>query len=177
MSKLGWILLTALSASPAVQDGVVSEPELKAAYLFNFARHVEWPVDAFPRENAPFVVAILGRADAAEAVERALAGKSVQGRSFEIRRAAGVDGLKGAHLAYVSSGGDIEIKAILKAVEGTRTLTVGESPDFLRAGGVMSFFVEDRKLRFEVNLKGADRAGLVVSSKLLRIARVMKGDE
>lgn len=177
MSKLGCVLLLGFHAFSLPQDAAISELDLKAAYLFNFARHVEWPADAFPREDAPFVVAVVGRAEVVDAVERALKGKTIQGRGVEIRRSESGEGLKGGHLVFVTAAEAGKAGPALRELRDARALTVGETPGFLGSGGIMNFFVENRKLRFEVSLTGARRSGLTVSSKLLRVARVSKGDE
>lgn len=155
-----------------IQDGVVSEQDLKAAFLFNFARHVEWPADAFASDTAPFVLGIAADDPMVRAAEAMFKGKSVHGRPVELRRSKNGEGLAGAHLVFVGAGADAA--SILR---NSRAMTVGEAPGFLRAGGVVNFFVEERRLRFEIGLAAAERAGLRVSSKLLRIARVARGDE
>lgn len=178
MAKLGWVLCAILNLSvPLLQDSVLSEHDLKAAYLFNFARHVEWPSDAFTQESSPFVVTVVGQDGMADAVERAMKGKVIQGRSVEVRRSEGGEAPAGSHLVFVSASERGKAETIARGLKGTRSLTVGETPDFIMAGGVISFFIEKKQLRFEVSLSGAKRSGLVVSSKLLRIARVVKSDE
>lgn len=158
-----------------LQDAVVSERDLKAAFLFNFARHVDWPAEAFPTNASPFVIAVVGGDGMADAVEGAFKDKVVQGHPVALRRSVKGERLEGVHLVFVAAG--VEAAPILRSLRGTWALSVGESPGFLAAGGVMNFFVEDRRLRFEVGLPAATRAGLNVSSKLLRLARVVRGDE
>lgn len=170
-------MIAAVLVLAALQGDPVSEKELKAAFLFNFARHVEWPADAFPKPDAPFVVTIVGRDGTADAMERLLSGKQLQGRPTVLRRSPQGDDLAGSHLVFVPDAEKDKAEAVLQALKGSRTLTVGESPGFIPVGGVMNFFTEDKKLRFEVSLAAAKRSGLSVSSKLLRIGRVLKGDE
>lgn len=158
-----------------LQDGLVSEPDLKAAFLFNFARHVDWPAEAFPAPEAPFVVVVLSGDPMADAVSGAFSGKVLHGRPVLLRRSKKGEGLDGAHLVFI--GTDAEAGPILSALRDSRTLTVGESAGFLKDGGVIRFFLEERRLRFEVALPAAGRAGLRVSSKLLRVARLVRGEE
>ena len=162
------------TASAAPQSEQAPEYDLKAAYLYNFATFVDWPAAAFARPDAPFVVGVIGKDPFGAALDDTFRGLTVQKRRPEIRRSAEIEKLKGSHILFVPASEKARFKEIVEAFRGTSTLVLGEAEGFAAGGGSMNYFIEDKRLRFEVNPAAARRAGLSVSSQLLRLARIVE---
>lgn len=144
---------------------------MKAAYLFNFAKLVDWPASAFDRAQAPFVIGIVGRDAVGDELTRSFGKATANGHPLEIRRvsAGNAAALRACHLVFVpeSESGD----GIIAALQGSPVLVVGESEGFARRGGALGFVKVNDNLKFEANPKAAARGGVTVSSKLLRVAQ------
>jgi YfiR/HmsC-like len=152
------------------------EYEVKAVYLYNFAKFVEWPSVAFEKPETPYKICVLGTDPFGELLDIAAA-ESVQGRRMTVRRLADVNGASGCHILYVSMSERRKLPAILEVLGKFPTLTVGEDDEFTRGGGCMRFFLLGDKVRFEINVQATERAHLKVSAKLLSLARVVgKGE-
>ena len=146
------------------------EKAIKAAFLYNFTKFVEWPQSAFSDAAAPFRVCVFGDAGFRHDVEEMLKGETIGGRALSVVT-PDANEIKGCHLAYFGPGDAERSAQVLAAMRGVPILTVGEGARFLQQGGVISFVLEDNRVRFDVNKRAVDRAGLTVSSKLLRVAR------
>jgi hypothetical protein len=164
-------LLTLVSADvlrgQAPQSG---EKAVKAAFLYNFTKFVEWPQSAFSDASAPFRVCVFVDPTFRHDVEEMLTGETISGRPLRVITPEPSD-VKGCHLAYFGAGDADRRAPVLAAMRGVPILTVGEGARFLQQGGLISFVLEDNRVRFDVNKSAVDRAGLTVSSKLLRVAR------
>jgi hypothetical protein len=166
---------------PVADAGTVpeipAEARVKAAFVFNFARFTEWPPGTFAARTASFVVGVMGRTPLAEAVEETLGGKRVHGREIVVRRFTRPDEITGPVHILVLDEPRPEISGAGTAASASPpVLTIGESPGFCRRGGTIGFFLEDGKVRFEVNVADAERRGLRFSSSLLRLARIVERD-
>lgn len=165
----------AVSCSPPVARAEPT-PEylIKAAYLYNFAMFIDWPPDAFPTRNAPFVIGVFGADRFDHALERTVRDKRIDKRPIVIRRLEAPQDLKRCHIVFVSSSDAARIGDVAARLEGLPILVVGETPDFARRGGSIAFVIEDNRVRFEVNLDAARRARLTISAKLLNLATVVR---
>jgi hypothetical protein len=152
-------------------DQAAREYEVKAAFLYNFAAFVEWPRTAFADADAPIVVCIVGADPFGGALDRMLQGKTAQNRPLSIRRVATVREAKGSHIVFLPSSETERLADLAAAVAGTPALLVGESEGLARKGAVFNFAVEDSRVKLEVHVGAADKAGLRLGSKLLKIAR------
>jgi hypothetical protein len=150
-----------------------TEYRLKAAYLFNFAKFMEWPARAFPDPQSPIVFAVLGANPFGSILEQDLTGKKVGGRELRIKYFQTLEELEPCHLLFVSRSEDQSWPQIFSALKGP-IATVGETEGFTRAGGVFRFFLEENKVRFEVNIDAAQRAELTISSKLLKVGVIIR---
>lgn len=161
------LLLTPLTA--AAQD--VTEPALKAAFIYNFAKFTEWPADAMAN-GAPLVLCVLGDPAIGGALERAVEERTLAGRSIGVSQTA-PDGrsLAGCHIAYVAGVTASEAAKVVAGVRDAPVLTISEVEGFTNMGGIAQFFFENGQLRFNVQLASARRARLQISSKLLSLAR------
>jgi hypothetical protein len=168
--KLSICFILAVSLSP-LSASAESEYSVKAAYLVNFAKLVQWPASAFASPQAKIVVGLVGRGPAADEVAQTLAGASAGGRALEIRRVGVGDtaGLSSCHVVFILDAERAE--TVVGSLQGRPVLTVGESEDFARKGGAIGFVRDGGTVKFEANAKAASRNGLTVSAKLLRVAR------
>jgi len=149
------------------------EYEVKAVYLYNFAKFVEWPAAAFEKPQTPYSICVFGNDPFGDLLDIA-ASESVQGRRMAVRRLGDVKNVTGCHILFVSPSERGKLATILAAIGQFPTLTVGEDEDFTRAGGCLRFYLaEDNKVHFEINVQATEKARLKVSAKLLNLARVI----
>jgi hypothetical protein len=167
-------LLVLLSAAPA-QAEQAAEHRVKAAYLYKFGGYVEWPAEAFEREDSPFVIGVLDADALAEELARITQGRRFNQRPILVRKLRDGDSLTGLHVLYLGSPDPQRIAAALSAIRGQPTLTVTASDETRGAGSVINFVVVDNRVRFDVSLAPADRQLLKISSLLLAVARRVDG--
>ena len=177
-----WLLVAGMLwvfwATPAsAQVAKVREFSLKAAYLFNFTQFIEWPSSSFASAHAPIVVAVLGEDPFGADLEQALRGKTVGGRSFQIRRSRRVEDLVGGQVVYVCASEARRVPEILTRLQNTSALTVSDVDRFAERGGVISLYMDGNKVRFKVNLDAANRAGLKFSAQLLKLGKVIRENQ
>ena len=168
------LLLLAFPAAPGAEsaDQGADEYRLKAQFLYNFITFTEWPAAAFPDPAGPLVVGILGEDPFRELIDNAMRGKAINGRPIQVRRiAAGQDG-RGCQVLFISASEKRQIGKILEGLRGASTLTVADTEGFPRHGGIVNFFIEEKRLKFEVNVRAAGRAQLRLSSRMLQSAKI-----
>ncbi len=161
---LGTLVLALVLPGTGAAQEVSLEYRVKAAYLFNFAKFVDWPDTAGP---GPLVICVAGRNVFGDVLDETLRGEAIGGRPVTARVI--LEPTPGCHIVFVPAGA--AAAAYLRAAQDQPVLTVGESPDFLALGGIANFLLEGTNVRFEMNPAAADRAGLRISSRLLRLAR------
>lgn len=166
------LLLAWLGVFPLAAEEI-SEVQVKAAFLYNFAKFVEWPTDAFAAPNSPLVIGVAGDDSFARALEKTVAGKTIGGRAMQVRKVEASD-FKFCHILFVPTNSSLSVSTILARVAGADVLTVGDSEHFAESGGVINFFIEDARVRFAINPAAAQRAHLKVSSQLLVLARLIR---
>lgn len=149
------------------------EYQVKAAFLLNFAKFIEWPADAFESEKTPITVCVFGYDPFGNALDELIKGKSINNRELLARRVSHLPDLKTCELLFVSEKEEKRLPEILIGLKGTSTLVVGEGEDFAERGGGVQFILEANRLRFAVNLDAIQRAHLTVSSKLLALAKIV----
>ncbi|HEX2711650.1 MAG TPA: YfiR family protein [Candidatus Acidoferrales bacterium] len=178
----GGVLALILVAAGAGAGSVLrawaqSEPppeyQIKAAFLYNFAKFVEWPADAFADPHAPLVLGIVGEDPFGSVLDKLVLDKTVNGRGLLIKRLKHGPDLRNCHILFVSSSERKRVAQILESLQGASVLTVGETQRFAQSGGVIDFILEENKVRFEINSDAAARARLNISSKLLALARIV----
>lgn len=171
---LAWLLGAALcvvTTSPAAQQ-VATADEVKAAVLFNFVKFVEWPADVAPA-GAPIVLAVLGSDGIEESLRAYARGKTVNGHELTIRRVGGGDDFSRVHLLFISAQEQGRVVDVIKRTDSLSVLTVSDVERFCQSGGAIALAMEQKRVRFDVNLDAADRGRLKVSSKLLALARTV----
>ena len=176
LSCLMLLLLTFAAPCGGAQEAAVPEADLKAAFLYNFTKFVEWPAEAFASDDAPFVVGIFGDDDFAGTLRKLLQDKKAHGHPFIVKKLTNSNETKGCQILFFREFETKRFGQLYESVKRSPILTVGESEEFLDAGGMFNLFFEDKQLRFEVNPAPAENAKLSISSKLLRLAKkVRKG--
>ena len=162
-------LLALLGARPARAETTAADHEVKAAFLYNFVKFVEWPARALEGRDA-LVIGVLGEGPLGATLERTLAGKTAGERRIVARRLASGDEAATCHVVFISAALAPQIPEVLKGLQRASVLTVGESDGFAQAGGMIGFKVEANKVRFEINRAAAEHADLRLSSQLLKLA-------
>jgi hypothetical protein len=150
-------------------SGKLSENEVKAAYLYNFAKYVEWPASVFSRENTPLTICIVGSSPLNEVIET-LAGKNIKNRRLVIRQFSKIEDLSECHILFINSSVKTPLNQILTSAASRSILTVSDLKGFTAAGGAIEFVPIDGKIRFMINNRTAQLAKLQISSHLLRLA-------
>lgn len=146
------------------------EYQVKAAYLLNFTRYVEWPASAFSAPAAPLEICVLGQDPFGDELKRATANRSSQGHPILVRRARDRSELEGCHLVFVGEQESRRLAESPRKLTSFGVLTVGDTEQFARDGGVIGFLISNETVRFVVNLDARDRAGLRISSRVLTLA-------
>lgn len=164
-------LLAAATTTFAAPPRTSPEYEVKAAFIYNFAKFVEWPHG--PQADEPFVVTVLGADPFGQALEDALRGKTVGERPIVLRRAARLDEVGASQILFISGSEEPALASILKQLEADSVLTVGDMGRFAAQGGVIGFRLEGDRIRLDISLAAAERSRLRLSSQLLRIARIV----
>lgn len=167
------MMICVLLASAPAQDVPFSEYQVKAAYLYNFAKFVEWPPASFASASANFQMCILGPDPFGDELRNLTRDKAVNGHPFEVRNVADTLQTKGCQILFVASSEHKHLKQIFDALLGTSVLTVGENEGFAARGGIINFFLQNGRVKFEVNPKAAEQSGLKISSKLLSVAKIV----
>jgi hypothetical protein len=164
--------LAIVSSVPVVGQSA-SATALRAAFVYNFAKFTEWPADAMAPDS-PIVFCVADDEEMADALEQLVKGHAVGRHTLTVRRVKVDNAVRSCHVLYASALDVRRTTELLGAVERAPVLTVGDYEPFARLGGVASFFVEDGKMRFAVNVDSAQRARLQFSSKLLILARIVR---
>ncbi len=171
---LGVSLLTAQVPARGQDTPPISlEHQVKIAFLYNFARFVEWPKATFARPDAPVILGILGSDEFCSDIEKMLQGKTVDSRPLVIRHVRSVEQVQPSQILFIGTSVHGDLARILGLLSGVPILTVGDTDRFTSLGGMISFRMEANKVRFEINIDAAERAGLKLSSKLLSVSRVV----
>ena len=172
------ILAAFLLANPSrVAAGQLAQNEyrLKANFLAMSPSFVEWPVDAVTSSRGTFALCVYGDFFFGTTLAEMARASKVQGRRIEVKWIKKEGDLRACNLLFVSRSEQKHYESVTQAVRGTSILTIGETPEFLDAGGMVSLVMEGSKLQFDVNLGAAERAHLKMSSRLLALARHVIG--
>lgn len=163
-----------LVTQPAAVPGQITaqqEYRAKAAFLSNFPSFVEWPAGAFSSPQAPLTICVYGVYAFGISLADSAGGRTAHGRRIEVKWVHKENELRSCHILFVSRSEAKHYGTVLQAIQGASVLTVGETPDFLAAGGTVSLMLQQESLQFEVNLDRANEAHLKLSSRLLALAR------
>jgi hypothetical protein len=168
------VLVFVSGFAPALHAQAPSrEYALKAAFLFNFIKFVRWPETAFETPGEPLSLCILGEDPFGDAL-KSLVDKEVHNRPLAVHTRAAAGSPSACQVVFISREESPDLASVLSQMAGKPVLTVGETPGFAEKGGVINFFTQDQKLRFEINMDAARNAGLEISSNLLKLARIVQ---
>jgi hypothetical protein len=165
------------SSAPAADSVLPSDIEyqIKASFVYTVAKFVEWPVGSFASASAPMTLGIVGAGDVSDEIAAALRGKRVHDRELIVRHLADPGRACDCQILYVIGSTADSLPAVLDRTASAGVLTVGETRDFAAHGGILELAMQESMVQFEVNIAAAQKAGLIISSKILRLGHVIKG--
>jgi hypothetical protein len=173
------VLLAALAAwgsdarAQALSDDS-SEHLIKAGFVYNFVKLVEWPPSVVGQKKQPIVIGVLGNNPFATTLDRVVYGKTLDGRPFVVKRLKNEEFTDcRCHMLFVGELESARLEEIIRFQATASVLTISEAPDFARRGGMIAFVLHDNKIRFEVNVEAAKQASLTISSRLLSLATIV----
>jgi hypothetical protein len=179
LRSFGVLLWVALLLTPNPGDcgdgPSLTEYQVKALFLLNFTKYVEWPEAAFDHPDAPITIGVIGENHFGEDLKKAMEGKSVNGRRIVILPIENEGDWGKCHILFISASEKKRVAEILARVGTLPILTVGETEQFTQQGGIVNFTRKDGKVRLEINLAAAEKANVEISSKLLGVADVVRG--
>jgi hypothetical protein len=170
LAALVGLMLCAMAAPLLAAEA--AEYKVKAAFLYNLARFVEWPKEAMGAQAAQFQLCVYGQ-DPFNGALTPIESKKIAGKKVVVRRLAPTESLAGCHMVFVSTSQQNELGPLISKLSDKPILTVGDTPGYAKDGVIVNFYLEQRKVRFEINVRAAKSAGLRVSSKLLALARII----
>lgn len=177
-------LLTALAAAcaflaiPALhaQNARPTDYQVKATYLYNFGRFVEWPGKAAAAQGGSFTVCVLGQDPFGPSLDATLAGETIGGKTIVAKRISSAEESGNCQILFLSLTDDSRLSKTIAELDTKAVLTVSDMPQFVKRGGMIQFVLEGKKVRFEVNLTATQHAGLTLSSELLKVATAVRKD-
>jgi hypothetical protein len=169
------VTIVAFTLSPMAwsQANPPSEYELKAAFLFNFAKFIDWPRNSFTGSQSSFTICVLGQDPFGHILDGELQGKMIGDRHLSLERLKDKTGARHCEIVFISSSESAHLPEILESLRGASVLLVGETSGFASSGGTIEFTLEDNRVRFMINTDTVDRTGLAFSSKLLSLAKLV----
>ena len=153
----------------------MTEYQVKALFLLNFTKYVDWPAATFAQTNTPITIGVYGKNNFGDDLQKAVAGRMVNGRGIVIQQMSDTNDLVKCQILFISSSEGGNQGDILNQLKALPVLTVGETDEFIEQGGVIHFVKKAGKVRLEINLQAAQQANLQISSKLLSVADMVKG--
>jgi hypothetical protein len=148
----------------------VSEYQVKAAFLYNFSKFLDWPTDSFSNPSDPFVVGIYGADPFGNYLVETISGEKALGRPMIIQRFTDLNETRKCQILFINVPG--KTSEAIEAVKGSGVLTVSDDPAFCALGGIIGFYTENATIRLQINMNAAKEANLAISSKLLRISKI-----
>lgn len=166
-------LLLWSSLALAAQTTISKEYQIKAIFLFNFAQFVDWPANAFSEAETPLTIGILGDDPFGTFLDETVQGEKVNGHPLIVQHYQRVEDIKTCHILFISQSETKHLKRILNGLKDRNLLTVSDTDNFTKYGGIIQFVTEQNKIHFQINLEAAKEAELTISSKLLRLAKIV----
>ena len=173
MAALTALLCLLASAEQRANGQPVDAGQMKAVFVVNFLRFVEWPSANVAPAPAPLVVAVLGDRTFIDNLREYAATQSVSGHAIEVKAVEKPEDARGAHVLFIGASESGNLAAIVKLAETSALLTVGDTDGYARAGVILNLYTVDSRVRIEANPSAANRTGLRLSAHLLRIARIV----
>jgi hypothetical protein len=174
MPPSGFRLLIGVILAVTASAQAVDEYQVKAAFLFNFAKFVEWPPLTFKTDRDPVRICVLGEDPFGSVLRDVVGGKTVLGRPLVVTDVADTNQASECHILFIGSSERKRLRSIFATLRTIGILTVGEIDGFASQGGIVNFKVEDNRVRLEINQEAAELAKLRISSKVLNLAQIVK---
>lgn len=164
-----------ISGNVRAQDAQPSEYQVKAAFIFNFIRFTEWPPDAFAESTSPLTIGVLGESPFGAELERAVQTKTINNHAMVVTSCRTLAEAKRCQVLFISVSENHRLAEIFEGLGEAHVLTVGETENFIKSGGMINFYREGNKFRFEINDAATKRVGLKIDSKLLGLSKKPSG--
>ena len=152
------------------------EYQLKAAFLFNFTQFVEWPAHTFPSSQAPAVIGILGKDPFGNYLEEIIKGETIDKHALVIQHFETVEEVTNCQILFINVSDKTQLQSIIKKLKGKSMLTISEASGFSKLGGMIRLYTKDDKINIQINVDATKEENLTISSKLLKLAEIVKGD-
>jgi hypothetical protein len=185
--ELRWRMHMAIPLIPLVCGAALAEAgllgqamdeyQVKAAFLYNFAKFVEWPPEEFKTPKDPILVCVLGHNPFGAGLEDVIRGKTIDGRGLAFHHVSNAEQAGACHILFVSSEDGKRFHSFARNLKPAGILIVGEMQGFAAEGGIINFKLDGDRVRFEINVDAAERAQLHISSKLLSLAEIVKTEK
>jgi hypothetical protein len=172
LRRLG-VLLVGLALLASDASAALSEHRVKAVFLFNFSRFVEWPPTAFAAPDAPFVIGVIGHDPFGSDLDDVARGETVNGRPLLVRRLQTVQDAAACQILFIPQSEQANLDEILAALSRSNTLTVSDLDGAAQRGAMIRLITDHDKIRLRINVESARAAGLTISSKLLRASEIV----
>jgi hypothetical protein len=164
-----------LTAKLPAQQPKPDQNQVEAAYIYNFGKFVKWPATSGANQDSSFTICVLGEDPFSPILQSVLAGKSLNGIPVTVKRVTKPQDAIDCRILSINTMDETRLREILSDLGQTAVLTVSDMPNFTKRGGMIQFVTDGDRVRFEVNLTSADKAGLVLTSELLKVATVVRG--
>jgi len=150
--------------------------QVKATYLYNFGRFIEWPGKVAAAQGGSFTVCVLGQDPFGRSLDATLAGETIGGKTIVAKRISSAEESGDCQILFLSLTDDSRLNKLIADLDKKAVLTVSDAPQFIKRGGMIQFVLEGKRVRFEVNLTATQHAGLTLSSELLKVATAVRKD-
>ena len=171
--QVALVALGAVGVHAHAEESVTDEYQVKAAFLYNFAKFVVWP-SSTPGSSSVIAICVLGQNPFGRVLEDTVSGKTVDGKAFVVRRVSGGKAAALCQILFVSASERARYGAILGELRTGGVLTVGETEGFIEEGGIVNLKLDGGKIQIQINITAADQAGVRISSKLLSLAQIIR---
>ncbi len=168
--------ILAASLMPSAGKTAANESLIKAAFVYNFIKFIEWPDAAFVAADTPIKLCIWGNSSVAGAIGT-LSTKKAKNRAIDVQRPQKIQDIALCHVLFVASASQSKLKDLLGTINGKTILTVSDIQNFAQRGGVIGLFVASGKMRFAINREAASRSRLKISSQLLKLGTIVTTDK
>jgi hypothetical protein len=175
--RVGYLISAGLLLCCIARPQVSDEYRVKAAFVYNFTKFVEWPAQSFKSPQDPMSICTIGKNPFGDALTEAIHGKPVNGRAVEIRAVENPEDACTCQILFIRSSERKRLRSILDKIAGRSVLTVGEMDTFAMEGGIINLKFDGDKIRIQVNLQAAERQHLTISSHLLNLAQIVSGQQ
>jgi hypothetical protein len=170
----GALFAAVLAVSSHAQASKANAGQVQAAYLYNFGKFVKWPAVAPANQSGSFIICVLDQDPFGDTLLSTLSGETVAGKPVVVRRLAKPQDASACHILFISGSQARDLKEILSSLDEAAVLTVSDMPDFSKRGGMIQFVLEGDRIRFEINLAGAEKSHLIFPSELLKVAAAVR---